>query len=113
VCRALGRGHHGGGDWADGWDLPKLRTVMAMHYGFENPTQCVKYLLGSHDQIGCANGGAWYRVLPLSPFAAVQFCCCPHAWQRIMMLLTCIAATSWSVLAAHRHGLALGSPIIP
>lgn len=23
--RALGRGHHGGGDWAAGWDLPRMR----------------------------------------------------------------------------------------
>ncbi|PNH01573.1 Arylsulfatase, partial [Tetrabaena socialis] len=48
--RALGRGHHGGGDWAAGWDLPRLRTVMVLHYGFTAPTQCIKYLLGSHDQ---------------------------------------------------------------
>ena len=75
--RALGRGHHGGernpcqsmlltntsscaenqgdcrsgGDWAEGWNLPRLRTVMALHYGFTSPTQCIKYLLGSHDQV--------------------------------------------------------------
>lgn len=59
--RALGRGHHGGGDWAAGWDLPRLRTVMVLHYGFTSPTQCIKYLLGSHDQVGCRNGGAWYK----------------------------------------------------
>nr|QKY15164.1 starch branching enzyme (1,4-alpha-glucan branching enzyme II) (SBE2) [Polytomella parva] len=59
--RALGRGHHGGGDWAEGWNLPRLRTAMGMHFGFEWPTQCVKYLLGSHDQIGCRKGGAWYK----------------------------------------------------
>ncbi|KXZ43862.1 hypothetical protein GPECTOR_78g49 [Gonium pectorale] len=59
--RALGRGHHGGGDWAAGWDLPRLRTVMILHYGFTAPTQCIKYLLGSHDQVGCRNGGAWYK----------------------------------------------------
>ncbi|EFJ45925.1 1,4-alpha-glucan branching enzyme II [Volvox carteri f. nagariensis] len=59
--RALGRGHHGGGDWAAGWDLPRLRTVMALHPGFTSPTQCIKYLLGSHDQVGCRNGGAWYK----------------------------------------------------
>ncbi|GLC39115.1 hypothetical protein PLESTB_000005900 [Pleodorina starrii] len=59
--RALGRGHHGGGDWAAGWDLPRLRTVMVLHYGFTGPTQCIKYLLGSHDQVGCRNGGAWYK----------------------------------------------------
>ncbi|KAL6751388.1 glycoside hydrolase superfamily [Haematococcus lacustris] len=59
--RALGRGHHGGGDWAAGWDLPRLRTVMVLHYGFTHPTQCIKYLLGSHDQIGCRKGGAWYE----------------------------------------------------
>ena len=55
--RALGRGHHGGGDWAEGWNLPRLRTVMGLHYGFTAPTQCVKYLLGSHDQCGCTHGG--------------------------------------------------------
>jgi len=59
--RALGRGHHGGGDWADGWDFGKLRTVFTLHYGFETPTQCIKYLTGSHDQIGCKNGGAVYE----------------------------------------------------
>jgi len=59
--RALGRGHHGGGDWAAGWDLPRLRTVMVLHFGFEKPTQCIKYLLGSHDQVGCRKGGAWYK----------------------------------------------------
>ncbi|KAG2484155.1 hypothetical protein HYH03_017036 [Edaphochlamys debaryana] len=59
--RALGRGHHGGGDWAAGWDLPRLRTVMVLHYGFTGPTQCIKYLLGSHDQVGCRKGGAWYK----------------------------------------------------
>jgi len=59
--RALGRGHHGGGDWAAGWDLPRLRTVMVLHYGFSAPTQCIKYLLGSHDQVGCRKGGAWYK----------------------------------------------------
>ena len=48
---ALGRGHHGGGDWAEGWNLPRLRTAMCMHYGFEQPYQCIKYLLGSHDQV--------------------------------------------------------------
>eukprot|EP01023_Acetabularia_acetabulum_P029445 TRINITY_DN2779_c0_g1_i1.p1 TRINITY_DN2779_c0_g1~~TRINITY_DN2779_c0_g1_i1.p1 ORF type:complete len:684 (-),score=140.22 TRINITY_DN2779_c0_g1_i1:276-2021(-) len=59
--RALGRGHHGGGDWAEGWNLPRLRTAMALHPGFTAPTQCIKYLLGSHDQVGCKNGGAWYE----------------------------------------------------
>mmetsp|Transcript_3793 Transcript_3793/g.10743 ORF Transcript_3793/g.10743 Transcript_3793/m.10743 type:complete len:283 (-) Transcript_3793:353-1201(-) len=59
--RALGRGHHGGGDWAEGWNLPRLRTVMVLHFGFEKPTHCIKYLLGSHDQVGCRNGGAWYK----------------------------------------------------
>jgi len=44
--RALGRGHHGGGDWAEGWNIPRLRTAMCMHYGFEQPHQCIKYLLG-------------------------------------------------------------------
>lgn len=59
--RALGRGHHGGGDCAAGWDFPRLRTVMGLHYGFTSPTQCTKYVLGSHDQIGCKNGGANYE----------------------------------------------------
>jgi hypothetical protein len=49
--RALGRGHHGGGDWAGGWDLPKLREAMGVHYGFESPAQCIKYMTGSHDQV--------------------------------------------------------------
>lgn len=57
--RALGRGHHGGGDWAAGWDLPRLRTAMGLHYGFTHPVQCIKYMLGSHDQVGCRKGGAW------------------------------------------------------
>ena len=48
--KALGRGHHGGGDWAEGWNIPRLRTAMGMHYGFEQPHQCIKYLLGSHDR---------------------------------------------------------------
>lgn len=62
--RALGRGHHGGGDWAAGWDLPRLRTVMGLHSGFTSPTQCIKYLLGSHDQCGCTHGGHYedYKV---------------------------------------------------
>eukprot|EP00884_Botryococcus_braunii_P002910 jgi/Botrbrau1/1261/Bobra.0163s0054.1 len=59
--RALGRGHHGGGDWAEGWNLPRLRTAMGLHYGFTSPTQCIKYLLGSHDQVGCQHGGKWYE----------------------------------------------------
>jgi 1,4-alpha-glucan branching enzyme len=59
--RALGRGHHGGGDWAEGWDIPKLRTAFCMHYGFEKPHQCIKYLLGSHDQCGDQHGGRWYE----------------------------------------------------
>ncbi len=42
----------GGGDWAAGWNLPRLRTAMGLHYGFDQPTQCVKYMLGSHDQVG-------------------------------------------------------------
>lgn len=58
--RALGRGHHGGGDWAEGWNLPKLRTAMGLHYGFSHPNQCIKYMLGSHDQVGCRHGGKWY-----------------------------------------------------
>ena len=59
--RALGRGHHGGGDWADGWNIPKLRTAMCMHFGFEQPHQCIKYLLGSHDQVGDQHGGRYYE----------------------------------------------------
>lgn len=58
--RALGRGHHGGSEFTDGWDFPRLRTVLGLHYGFTSPTQCTKYVLGSHDQIGCKNGGAIY-----------------------------------------------------
>jgi hypothetical protein len=54
--RALGRGHHGGGDWADGWDLPKLRTAMGVHYGFTSPVQCIKYMTGSHDQVKGGGG---------------------------------------------------------
>ena len=59
--RALGRGHHGGGDWASGWDIPKLRTAFGMHYGFSSTTQTVKYFLGSHDQCGCRHGGGHYE----------------------------------------------------
>ena len=97
--RALGRGHHGGtsttmsillpvnplshadiqgdwhsgGDWAEGWNLPRLRTVMALHYGFTSPTQCIKYLLGSHDQV----------------------CHCSH--------LICADNTRFNRYAAHEH----------
>jgi len=63
--RALGRGHHGGGDWADGWNFPRLRTAMGLHYGFSWPTQCVKYMTGSHDQVGCQNGGGHYEDLKM------------------------------------------------
>eukprot|EP00878_Enallax_costatus_P013457 GHUV01014072.1.p1 GENE.GHUV01014072.1~~GHUV01014072.1.p1 ORF type:complete len:359 (+),score=43.42 GHUV01014072.1:1072-2148(+) len=76
--RALGRGHHGGGDWADGWDLPKLRTAMGVHYGFESPVQCIKYMTGSHDQVGCQNGGGWYQdYAPIGGqhrYAVDQYC---------------------------------------
>ena len=57
--RALGRGHHGGGDWADGWDLPRLRTAMGVHYGFTSPAQCIKYMTGSHDQVGACFIVTW------------------------------------------------------
>jgi hypothetical protein len=77
--RALGRGHHGGGDWAGGWDLGKLREAMGMHYGFDSPAQCIKYMTGSHDQVrfsgylsnvggacwaaaGCRLAGGWYMT---------------------------------------------------
>eukprot|EP00191_Tetraselmis_sp_GSL018_P007336 CAMPEP_0177609820 /NCGR_PEP_ID=MMETSP0419_2-20121207/19359_1 /TAXON_ID=582737 /ORGANISM="Tetraselmis sp., Strain GSL018" /LENGTH=641 /DNA_ID=CAMNT_0019104903 /DNA_START=286 /DNA_END=2211 /DNA_ORIENTATION=- len=63
--RALGRGHHGGGDWAEGWNFPRLRTAMGLHYGFTWPTQCVKYMTGSHDQVGCQNGGGHYEDLAM------------------------------------------------
>lgn len=76
--RALGRGHHGGGDWAEGWNLPRLRQVMALHYGFEHPTQCIKYILGSHDQVGCQHGGAHYEDYKMiggqHRYAVDQFC---------------------------------------
>lgn len=64
--KALGRGHHGGGDWAEGWDVPRLRSAVGMHHGLEQPQQCIKYFLGSHDQVGCQRGGAHdedYRVI--------------------------------------------------
>ena len=48
-------GHCAPGDWAEGWNLPRLRTVMGLHYGFTAPTQCIKYLLGSHDQVGSSS----------------------------------------------------------
>ena len=48
---------HASGDWAEGWNLPRLRTVMGLHYGFTAPTQCIKYLLGSHDQVRAARPG--------------------------------------------------------
>lgn len=58
--KALGRGHHGGSDWAAGWDLPRLRSAVALHPGFSQPTHVVKYFTGSHDQVGCSkNGGHW------------------------------------------------------
>jgi len=57
--RALGRGHHGGGDWSEGWDLAKLRTCFTLHYGFEKPFQHIKYMLGSHDQCGDQHGGRY------------------------------------------------------
>mmetsp|Transcript_6640 Transcript_6640/g.16965 ORF Transcript_6640/g.16965 Transcript_6640/m.16965 type:complete len:708 (+) Transcript_6640:398-2521(+) len=63
--RALGRGHHGGGDWAEGWNFPRLRTAMGLHHGFTWPTQCVKYMTGSHDQVGCQNGGGHYEDLKM------------------------------------------------
>eukprot|EP00887_Chlorella_sp_A99_P003655 scaffold7.g3655.t1 len=59
--RALGRGHHGGGDFAAGWDLERLRTAMGVHYGFESPVQCIKYMTGSHDQVGCQRNGGFYQ----------------------------------------------------
>lgn len=37
------------------------RTAMGVHYGFESPSQCVKYMTGSHDQVGCQNNGGWYQ----------------------------------------------------
>jgi len=58
--RALGRGSHGGSEYAAGWDLPRLRTVMQLHYGFWKPTHAIKYMLGSHDQVGCQHGGRHY-----------------------------------------------------
>ena len=51
------------GDWAEGWNLPRLRTVMGLHYGFTAPTQCIKYLLGSHDQVP-AGPCAWFPATP-------------------------------------------------
>lgn len=76
--RALGRGHHGGGDWAGGWDLPKLREAMGVHYGFERPDQCIKYMTGSHDQVGCQRNGGWYQDYSLvgghHRYAVDQFC---------------------------------------
>lgn len=76
--RALGRGHHGGGDWADGWDLARLREAMGVHYGFESPTQCIKYITGSHDQVGCQrNGGFYPDYNPIGGhhrYAVDQFC---------------------------------------
>lgn len=63
--RALGRGHHGGSDWSAGWDLPRLRSAMALHDGFTQPTHVVKYFCGSHDQVGCANNGGHYEDLKM------------------------------------------------
>ncbi|KAI3423988.1 hypothetical protein D9Q98_009821 [Chlorella vulgaris] len=76
--RALGRGHHGGGDWAGGWDLARLRTAMGVHYGFQSPVQCIKYMTGSHDQVGCQRNGGFYQDYnPIGGhhrYAVDQFC---------------------------------------
>lgn len=63
--KALGRGHHGGSDWSAGWDLPRLRSAMALHAGFTQPTHVVKYFCGSHDQVGCAKNGGHYADLEM------------------------------------------------
>ena len=79
----------GPGDWAEGWNLPRLRTVMGLHYGFTAPTQCIKYLLGSHDQVcaqkacftgtprehGCVNEGMQKRRASPFVFAARLLVC--------------------------------------
>jgi hypothetical protein len=115
--KALGRGHHGGGDWSAGWDLPRLRTAMGLHYGFTAPTQCVKYMLGSHDQVGGAGGaggwglaagGGWWGevvvVLPASSWPADMSC-----WRRatavVLPLLTRgPAAPAAACQVGCRHG---------
>jgi hypothetical protein len=38
---------------------------MGLHYGFTAPTQCIKYLLGSHDQ--ARRRGAWCTLLNFKP----------------------------------------------
>ena len=76
--KALGRGHHGGGDWAEGWNIPRLRTAMGMHYGFEQPHQCIKYLLGSHDRACPALSHAY--LLPASAHAHTTAFCFSQRW---------------------------------
>jgi 1,4-alpha-glucan branching enzyme len=68
--RALGRGHHGGGEFTAGWDFGKLRTVFALHYGFTNPTQCIKYLTYVVHQCLCFT----LRSL-LWVFVSESYCC--------------------------------------
>ena len=42
-----------------GWDGAKLGSALTLHAGFGSPSQCIKYVLGSHDQVGCRHGGMY------------------------------------------------------
>lgn len=60
-----------------GWDTARFRNVAGLYEGFERPCQAVKYLLGSHDQVGCALNGAEHddhaSVGGLHRYAVEQF----------------------------------------
>eukprot|EP00898_Chlorokybus_atmophyticus_P007683 jgi/Chlat1/7916/Chrsp68S07354 len=40
-------------------DMDRLLSNIRLHSGFTKPHQCVKYFLGSHDQIGCRKNGGF------------------------------------------------------
>ncbi len=131
---ALTRMHaRAGGDWAEGWNLPRLRTVMALHYGFTSPTQCIKYLLGSHDQVRlraavCGAPMCQYAckaeldfrvatgVLPCASMHAMQswisalhtgvlLCASMHAMQSWVLALLFVVLPCTSMHAKAKHGL--------
>lgn len=45
--------------WCERRSLRKLESLLYLHPGFDAPTQCVKYFLGCHDQIGCRKNGGY------------------------------------------------------
>jgi len=48
---------------------------MGLHYGFTAPTQCIKYLLGSHDQARRGAPGGPYPALTQSACGACPSAC--------------------------------------